>query len=155
SVLVLGMSAAAAWTLMQIPQFRASATLEVQRQQSRIIEGADIEPTTVADAEHMATQYELLKSRALAERVAEVLDLPADARFARQGSSRSERLAEATDAVMKGLEILPVSRSRVIEVRARGPYPGEVARIANAVAENFIEMNLERRYNATSYARRF
>jgi capsular exopolysaccharide synthesis family protein len=155
AVLVLGVSAAAALTLMRVPQYRASATLEVQRQQTQIMEGAEVEPMTIADAEHMATQYELLKSRALAERVAEVLDLPADERFANPEGSRSDRLAQATNAVMRATEVLPVSRSRVVEVRIRGPYPAETARIANAVAENFIEMNLERRYNATSYARRF
>lgn len=155
AVLVAGVSVAAVITLMRVPQYRASATLEVQRQETRIIEGADVEPATIADAEHMATQYELLRSRALAERAAEVLDLPADARFANPKASRSERLAQATDKVMKSLEVLPVSRSRVIQVRVRGPYPAETARIVNAVAENFIEMNLERRYNATSYARSF
>jgi succinoglycan biosynthesis transport protein ExoP len=155
AVLVLGVSIAASLTLMRVPQYRASATLEVQRQQTQIIEGADVEPTTIADAEHMATQYELLKSRALAERVAEVLDLPADERFADQEASRSDRLTAATNSVMRSIEVLPVSRSRIVEVRVRGPFPTETARIANSVAENFIEMNLERRYNATSYARRF
>jgi len=155
AVLVVGVSISASLTLMRVPQFRASATLEVQRQQTQILEGADVEPATIADAEHMATQYELLRSRALAERVAEVLDLPADERFANQAGSRSERLAAATDVVLRSIDVLPVSRSRVVEVRVRGPYQAETARIANAIAENFIEMNLERRYNATSYARRF
>lgn len=155
AVVVVGLSAAAAWTLTRTPLFRASATLEVQRQEVTIIEGAEVAPTTVADAEHMATQNALLKSRALAERVAEVLDLPADERFADPDGTRSERLAEATDAILGNLDILPVTRSRVIEIRVRGPYAAETARIANAVAENFIEMDLERRYNATSYARRF
>lgn len=155
AVLVTGVSIAATLTLMRVPQFRSSATLEVQRQETKIIEGADVEPATVADAEHMATQYELLRSRALAERVAEVLELPSDPRFAEQEGTRADRLAAATNAVQDSLEVLPVSRSRIIEVRVHGPYPAETARIANAVAENFIEMNLERRYNATSYARRF
>jgi len=155
AVLVIGLSAAATLTLLRVPQFRASATLEIQRQETQIIEGADVEPATIADAEHMATQYELLRSRALAERVAEVLDLASDKRFADQEGDRAARLTEATDAVQDSLDVLPVSRSRIIEVRVRVPYAAETARIANAVAENFIEMNLERRYNATSYARRF
>lgn len=155
AVLVLGMSVAASLTLMRVPQFRASATLEVQRQQAQIIEGADVEPMTIADAEHMATQYELLKSRALAERVAEVLDLPANARFADQEGSRSERLSSAAEKVLSSINVLPVSRSRIVEVRVHGPDAAETALIANSVVENFIEMNLERRYNATSYARRF
>jgi len=155
AVLVIGVGASTALTLLKTPLFRASATLEVQRQETQIIEGADVQPSNIADAEHMATQYALLKSRALAERVAEVLDLPADPRFAKQDHSRADRLAEATLYITKNLEVLPVSRSRVIEVRVQGPYSAETARIVNALAENFIEMNLERRYNATSYARNF
>jgi capsular exopolysaccharide synthesis family protein len=154
-VLVVGLSGAAALTLTKTPLYRSSATLEVQRQETKIIKSDDVQPDTIADAEHMATQYALLKSRALAERVAEVLDLPGDPRFARQADARQARLEAATETVIKGLEVLPVSRSRVIEVRYHGPYPAETARIVNAIAENFIQMNLERRYNDTSYARNF
>jgi len=154
-VLIVGLAVSAAYTLTRTPQFRASTTLEVQRQETRIIEGADVQPATIADAEHMATQYALLKSRALAERVAEILDLPSDARFADPAGSRPVRLTEATETILKNLEVLPVSRSRVVEVRFTGPYPVDTARIVNALAENFIQMNLERRYNATSYARNF
>jgi capsular exopolysaccharide synthesis family protein len=155
AVLLAGLSASAAFTLTKVPRYRASASLEVQRQETQILEGKDVQPVTIADAEHMATQYALLRSRALAERVAEVLDLPSDERFANQELPRSDRLNQAVGVVAEGLEVLPVSRSRVIEVRYSSDYPQETARIANAVAENFIEMNLERRYNATAYARNF
>lgn len=55
AVLVTGLSIAATLTLLRVPQFRSSATLEIQRQETQIIEGADVEPATIADAEHMAT----------------------------------------------------------------------------------------------------
>jgi uncharacterized protein involved in exopolysaccharide biosynthesis len=103
----------------------------------------------------MSTQYELLKSHALAERVAEVLDLSSDPRFADPSASPAERLKSAANSVQWNLEVLPVSRSRIVELRFRLPYADETARIVNAVAETFIEMNLERRYNTTAYARRF
>ena len=154
-ILVTGVSVGAFLTLMRVPQFSASTTLEIQRQQTQIIEGADVEPLAVADAEHMSTQYELLKSRALAERVAEVLDLSSDPRFADPSAGPVERLKSAADSVQWNLEVLPVSRSRIVELRVRLPHAEETARIANAVAETFIEMNLERRYNTTAYARRF
>ena len=55
AVLVLGVGASTTLTLLKTPLFRASATLEVQRQETQIIEGADVQPSTIADAEHMAT----------------------------------------------------------------------------------------------------
>jgi len=155
AILVIGVSVGAFLTLMRVPRFSASTTLEIQRQQTQIIEGADVEPVAVADAEHMSTQYELLRSRALAERVAEALDLSSDRRFANPEASPVERLRSAADNVQWNLEVLPVSRSRIVELRVRLPYQEETARIANAVAETFIEMNLDRRYNTTAYARRF
>ncbi|NDC58783.1 MAG: polysaccharide biosynthesis tyrosine autokinase [Alphaproteobacteria bacterium] len=154
-VLVLGLSITAAITLATPPKYRASASIEVQREETQILQGAEVQPATIADSEHMATQYALLRSRALAERVAEVLDLPSDERYAPQTASRAERLRKATDVIVKNLEVVPVQRSRVIEIRFKSPYPDEASRIATAVADNFIQSTLERRYNATAYARAF
>jgi polysaccharide biosynthesis transport protein len=137
------------------PMYRAGATLEFQRTEMQIIQGSEVQPATVADAEFMNTQFALLRSRGLAERVAEVLDLPSDPRYVGQKASRAERLALATRRVERNLMVDSVDRSRVVRVAFRSPYPGESARIANAVAEHFIQMTLERRFNTTVYARNF
>ena len=154
-VVVLGVAASVGLTLRKTPLYSASMTMEVQRQSTEIIEGGSVQPTEFADADFMATQYALLKSRALAERVAEALALPLDPRFANKDASRADRLAQAAGAIMGGLDVAPVQRSRLIQVTYRSPFSAETSRIANAVAENFIQMNLERRYNDTAYARSF
>jgi polysaccharide biosynthesis transport protein len=154
-VVVLGVAASAAMTLRKTAMYAASATIEVQKQTTEIIEGGSVNPAEVADGDFMATQFALLKSRALAERVAEALALPLDARFASQDASRPDRLAQAAATIMNGLDVGPVARSRLIQVTYRSPHSEETARIANAVAESFIQMNLERRYNDTAYARAF
>lgn len=154
-VVLLG-AAQAGYTAMQAkPVYASYATLEVQREESQIIPGGNVQPLTVADAEFMSTQYELLKSRALAERVAQKLDMVSDPRYVNQSASPEQRLAQAAGAVNRGLGVGAVARSRIIQIRVQGPEAGETARIANAVAESFIQMNLERRYNATVYAREF
>ena len=48
-----------------------------------------------------------------------------------------------------------VGRSRIISIRFESPYPQEAERIANAISEGFIESALERKFNATAYARNF
>lgn len=154
-IIAVVMAAAVAMVLLETPMYQASATVEVKRQETRIMDGGEVNPTVIADSEHMLTQYALLRSRALAERVAESLDLASDARYASQSASRADRLAQATSTVQRGIEVVPVQRSRVIEVRFRSPYPEEAARIATATAENYIQSDLERRFNATSYARTF
>lgn len=155
AITLTGLIAAGVFTLNIAPLYRASATIEIQREEAKILDSGSVDPVVVADAEYMATQYELLQSRSLAERVAEVLDLPTDARYADQSLDRESRLNAAADVIAKNIRVSSEGRSRIISVQFISPYPKETARIANAIVENFIETNLERKYNTTAYARKF
>lgn len=155
SVTLLGLIAAVLLTLNMTPLFKATTTLEIQRQEAQILDQNSIDPVMVADAEYMETQYALLQSRSLAERVAEVLNLPSDERYADQTLNRDERLNQAASIILDNLRVSPEGRSRVVNVEYISPHPREAARIANTLVENFIETNLERKYNTTAYARRF
>jgi polysaccharide biosynthesis transport protein len=143
------------WVIAQKPMYLAASTVEVKPQQTRIVDSGAVTPAIVADSDHMATQHALLRSRALAERVAETLDLPSNPLFANPEGSRAERLRQATDVISRGLQIRPVQRSRVIEISFSSSSPEEAARIANAIAENYVRSDIERRFNATAYARTF
>ena len=155
TITLLGVTAAALMTLNVTPLYRANATIEIQREEAKILSSASVDPVVVADAEYMATQYELLQSRSLAERVAEVLDLPSDPRYADQSLNREVRLKAAAGNLVNNIRVSPEGRSRVINVQFISPHKEETARIANAIVENFIESNLERKYNTTAYARKF
>ena len=72
---------------------------------------------------------------------------PADREEARRKSEENLLLANLT--------IAPVRNSRLVRVEYESPYPGEASAIANAIATNFINLNLERRYDASSYAKQF
>ena len=153
--LLIGLCAALAASLLTTPLYRATVTIEVQRQEAQIIEGANVEPSTIADAEHMATQNALLKSRSLAERTVELLQLTENERYADPETPKARRLSEATDFLLDNLDIAPVARSRVINVSYISTDPKEAAAVVNALTEGFIEVNLERKYNTTAYARSF
>lgn len=155
SIMVLGLVAATLLSLASTPMYKADATIEVQREELQIIEGAGVDTPTVADAEYMATQYELLQSRTLAERVAEQLNLPSDARYADPDLPRPERLQQAVQTIQDGLRVTPEGRSRVVKVEFVSPHRFESARVANTLVEEFIQSNLQRRYNTTSFARDF
>ncbi|MEO0697842.1 MAG: polysaccharide biosynthesis tyrosine autokinase [Pseudomonadota bacterium] len=155
AILFLGVAAATVFTLQVTPLYKAASTIEIQTQEVQILETSAVEPVGTADAEYMATQYALLRSRSLAERVADQLKLPDDARFADQSLRRDDRLREATTEILRNLSVSPQGRSRVVNVEFVSPYPREAAQIANAIVSNFIETNLERKYNTTSYAREF
>ena len=155
AIMILGTSAAALLTLRETPLFRSTATIEVQRQETRIIESAEVDPVVVADSEYMATQYALMKSRALAERVVELLDLSSNELYADPSASREERVRQAADNIGRNLQVAPEGRSRVVRVTFVSADPNDAARIANTLVESFIEGSLERKFNTTAYARKF
>lgn len=143
------------WSMQATPLYRATTTLEVQREAARILEGTGVEPAAVADDTHMETQYTLLQSRNLAERVAEKLNLPSNPAYADQTLPRRERLEMATSAVMRERSVGIIGRSRVLQISFISPDAEDAARVANALASEFIRSTLDRKYEATAYARRF
>jgi polysaccharide biosynthesis transport protein len=155
AVVVLGISVATLLTLQVTPLYAATTTLEIQARESQIIQGANVEPLAVADAEFIGTQVNLLTSKALAERVAEQAGLMDNPAYADPEAAPDVRLSQAANVIRNGLSAAPVRGARIIQITYETALQDEAADIANAVAENFIELNLDRRYNATAYARKF
>jgi polysaccharide biosynthesis transport protein len=57
--------------------------------------------------------------------------------------------------VLQGLSIHPIGNSRLVRIAYASPDRQVAQRIANATAEAFIQANLDRRYESSSYARDF
>jgi len=151
-------------TLLMSPIYRATTTIEIDREAPKVVDNGSVQPTQVFDNEQFyQTQYGLLKSHSLAERVVASLNLADDPAFqeqtARQGEARTtDRAAReraAADAVLRGLTVTPVRTSQLVQVSYESPNPALAAKVANAVSDNFITANLERRFQASAYARRF
>ena len=144
-------------SLLVTPIYQGSVTLEINREPIRITNSEDeAEPNRGNDADFIATQIGLLQSRALAERVARSLNLGSNEAFSGTGEGRrADRERAAVGKLQGNLSIEPVRGTRLINLRYHDPDPALAARIANAFADNFIESNLERRYEANSFARDF
>jgi succinoglycan biosynthesis transport protein ExoP len=161
-------------TLLMPSHYTATATLEIARETDRITPANGVEQDVpVNDLEFYQTQYGLLKSHSLAERVASALKLQDDPAFfelfsvelkdagsvgtnGRYGSTgRPQRLRKAADMLLENVRILPISSSSLVDIRFTSPDPQLSARVANRWGEEFITSNLERRFDANAYARRF
>ena len=159
-------------TLLMTPKYTATSTIEISRDSSKVtdFQGVDRE-TSVADQEFYQTQYGLLRSRSLAERAANQLRLIDDPKFFErfgrtpdtpafhlvrgryQASGRAERQRVAGEILLDNIAINPTRLSRLVAVGFTSPDPAFSARVANAWGENFIQTNLERKVQATSYGR--
>lgn len=159
-------------TLLTTPLYTATAQVEISREANKVVDIEGVEPETQAvDQEFYQTQYGLLMSKTLAERVARELRLADDPSFfeafgqgedaagvpaSRRGAAqREQRIREAGAILLKNVTISPVRLSRLVEISFTSPQPDLSARVANAWGQHFIRSNLERRYEATSYARQF
>jgi polysaccharide biosynthesis transport protein len=85
SIALLVLLLATFHTLMQTPIYRASTVLQIERNAARVVDykdGNNSDQYSYDEREFLATQYELLRSKALAERVMETLRLDLDSKGA-------------------------------------------------------------------------
>ncbi|MFN3930127.1 MAG: GumC family protein [Brevundimonas sp.] len=166
TALVIGTAA----TVLTTPIYTATATLQIDREAARVLNVDEVQPreSMIQGEEFFQTQYGILRSRTLAERVIDSLGLAASDRFLdqmgvsaseRDAATASERSAQRRQAVLKAvqdnLSVAPVRGSRLVSVSFNSPSPDLSAQIVNAFAENFIQANLDRKYQSSSYAREF
>ena len=160
-------------TLLMTPNYTAIATIEIARESDQVTSFEGVErDASIADQEFYQTQYGLLQSRTLAERVATQLRLVDDPaffelfgavnpddpafemsndRFSAQG--RGERIRKAGQILLENLSVNPARLSRLVDIEFTSPDPALSQRVANSWAVNFIETNLERKVQSTAYGR--
>jgi polysaccharide biosynthesis transport protein len=147
--------AAVVISLLITPKYRAEMTIEVNPENARTVQVGDLQPVPLNAREFVETQVGLLKSRALAERVVRDLNLGRNESIVSPDTPRAVADKAAADLVRASMTVEAVRDSRLINVDVVSTDPELAARIANSYGENFIQSNLERRYDATSYARNF
>lgn len=161
---------AAIVTLLTTPIYTAATTLQIDRESARVLGNVeDVSPQESAaqGEEFFQTQYGLLRSRSLAQRVIQTLRLDQSDDFLNtmgvalpDGEPNSPaRIAERRQRVLKtvqtNLGVAPVRGSRLVVVSFNSPDPALAARIVNAFSEGFIQANLDLKFQSTAYAREF
>ncbi len=153
----VGLAGAILISLLTTPVYRAWVTLEanppvvaVSDEQTR---QQDSQASNTFD--FIATQVGLLGSRAVAERTAQDLNLANNPDIVSQDSDGSKRLRAATSIVQGGLKVIAPEQGQLIKFSFDSTSPQLAALVANGVADSFINTSLQRRYEASAYARNF
>jgi len=137
--------------------YQATTTMQIERRNLTPLSNAQ-DPWLENDWNMVfyPTQYELLQSRGLAERVVKSLDLMEDPSFnpgaAKEGAHGAN--AEGDDAVLGsladqirgGLAVEPVRSTQLVQLSFRAASPEFAAKAANAFAEAYIDMGVEDRF---------
>lgn len=165
-------------TYLMTPLYRAGMTLQIDREDIKVVKIEEVAPieATGPALDYYQTQYELLKSRNLAQRVIDQLDLanrqpeisrlaqakrwladwlPQGWRAKKEPQSEAARKEAFITAFLEDLTVAPVRNSRLVKLYYESPEPELAATILNALAKAYIDLSLARRFDASSYARDF
>jgi polysaccharide biosynthesis transport protein len=172
-------------TFLSTPIFRASMTIQIDREPVRYVNIGGVEGgvgNDWNDQAFYATQYEILKSRSLADKVVSDFSVEGLQEFTQHNVLspwQSIRRAigkmlptanippeqqdvdvaalqrAAAYKVMGGLSVQPVGPSRIVRLSFEFPDPEWSQRVVNAVANTFVSLTLDRRFQSTTEARAF
>ncbi|MEA3002005.1 MAG: polysaccharide biosynthesis transport protein [Sphingomonadales bacterium] len=151
----VGLAGAIVITFLTTPLYRAEVMLEINPPTVQAVDESKVTKQAATERDYLATVVGLLQSRSLAERVAQDLNLASNPSFVPMQASRDTRMKVATGRLMGGFVAKPVEGSRLVRMSYVSSSPTLAAQVTNSFADNFINSALERRYEASSYARHF
>jgi capsular exopolysaccharide synthesis family protein len=152
SIIVLALLGGLVVNLLSTPMYLAEAKVAVKPMGKYIVEGQDVEqgisPTQIDD--YLATQVEIIKSRSLAERIVNDLDLASRTDLLGRDIDESRAPGMSDEEWLKAKKQMAVSiltssvvaevpnETWVLTIGFRSPSPTLAAEIANAYADAFV-----------------
>ena len=123
------------------PIYSAVVRIQIDRESANPLNVRDSLSLETREQDYLQTQYKNLQSRSLAQSVINSLKLDKDPRY--------EKAMDKVDALLGDVAVVPIRLSRLVDVRVEHPNPETATKIANALANNFIEQNLDQKVNSS------
>ncbi|MFC0588673.1 GumC family protein [Novosphingobium aquiterrae] len=167
-VIATAMTLALVVTLLQTPRYTTYSTIQINDQSARVLgdkdDSSDMTGGNSWDTDRfLNTQTDILRSRGLALRVAQSLKIIGNPNFFKAqgaepppaGTSAEIQRNQAVGLLMSGLTVDLPRDSRIVTIGFRSTDKTTAAQVANAYASEFIQSNLQRKFDSSSYARTF
>ena len=168
---VVGLLATLSVYSMQ-PVYRAKATLLIESQKAKVVTIEEVYGIDPANSEYYATQFEILKSRGIAAKVINKLELAnypefnqtqqswfdlrkllPEAALGEKGKASEESLRQSLiSTFLSRLNISPVRKTQLVNISFEASDPVLARDIANALCNAYIENDLEARMSMTRQA---
>lgn len=172
SCLLIVFSTVAIGTLKQRPIYQGMVLIEISPVQPNVLHFKEVLQISPTDTEsYLRTQYKVLSSRTLAVRVVEDLRLYRNPEFYRRRmlfgliESDPEKIPPSSDHsppdpsteaysnsvrhFLDSVGVSPVRRSNLVEVGFYSEDPKLAARVANQLASDYIDQNLQVKWDET------
>ena len=169
SIVLVTLTITAIVTWKQKPVYRADSLIEIQKENANIPTVQELFQLENVSDNYLETQYKVLQSETLARRVIDQLHLERDSEFnpPKNGWLQSKAHAAAPNlgltidpdiqqVVLREfkdrLSVDPVRRSRLVQISFEAQDPKVAADVVNALAANYIQGNLESRWQSAQKA---
>lgn len=165
------------------PVYRSTAVIKIDKETPNVLAFKDVQ-LEKPDEDYYTTQYKILKSRNVAKKTIQRLNLdknpdfnPMAAEspgifssiksslggilpFFRRGDDKLSETDEKAygplvDSFLSDLDITPVQKSQLVQISFMSPNPQLAMETANAVAQTYIDFNIDSRLDASQQARSF
>lgn len=159
-IVALVLAVTVVMTLLTRSTYRATTVVNVERERTSPT-GLEQQSYQGYDPEFLPTQTRLMKSREIAERVAQRLNLSANPEFvaaksgAVQDRNATPPVVKAAMAVQGQTEVVPIRGTNLVELSFVSSNPKTAADVANALAESYIDWNLEAKFKVLGQANKF
>ncbi len=134
-------AAVAVWTFLQRPVYRAVAKVLIEREPPSMLNTPVLIPMEWDSVEFFQTQMQVIRSRPVAQRVIDQLNL----------RTRSPELAGARDpagSLLGAVSVEQIKSTRLLEIQVEESDPALAAELANGFAAAYVNQNLELRLGA-------
>jgi len=160
AIVIVVMAATFLASYFSQPLYRSTIQLEIEEEnQNLTIE--DLFGISSSNQEFLQTQYVLLRSRGLAQRVIDDHKLLNDPEFYPPGitGKTADEIRQIRDGIAGGLiggvEVTPVHNTRLVLISYTGSSPRLAQKIADAWGESFIRMNVAKKLESVRQANEF
>ncbi|MFA6637164.1 MAG: polysaccharide biosynthesis tyrosine autokinase [Candidatus Omnitrophota bacterium] len=155
SCTVIAVTLSLIYSFMMKPVYEASTKLLIEREAPKVVNIEEVASSDFSAREYYQTQYKILKSRAIAERVDKELGKYSPwsewtGRSPRKGEPLTD--TERLDSLLKRVAVKPVPNTQLVEITVSDINPDLAARISDLWAEKYIAYILDTRFEATRYA---
>jgi len=167
AIFIVAIGLAVLATLFIQPRYRAQATVEIKAEAQKVLgtEDRNENAGSPADASRfLDTQLDIIKSRSTTIAVAQSLGLYNNDRFLEAMGIKTDdapgkvlNVQEAhrklvNQVLQANLKVSFSEETRIAKIEFSSPDPRLAARVANSYADNYIKLNLARRFDASSYS---
>ncbi|MCB2227310.1 MAG: polysaccharide biosynthesis tyrosine autokinase [Desulfarculaceae bacterium] len=153
----------ATYTFLATKQYTATTQLLIEQGAQRSFSLQDALAVDASAMDFYQTQYRLIESRAIAEKVVKQLQLyklhefgaPLPGETPEKKLTPEQKIRQAAEIFLTKVKVTPIRQSRLVNISFTSGEPVLAAKVANAIAKAYIDYVLDRKLRISQMAVNF